>query len=331
MLECLRNKVSYWDGCGMRPDKLLLNNLRGFDISFADSVTDQEKKTAEEVLNSCIDMGAQRVEDEIRGFMLPDQTAVQAFRNKTLGEPSANQKERTPDGKMYGFRIDLCRASFISFQLNRVYFYPKTDGTGTIHIYDLVTGVQKLSQAVTFTGGEVNVFVIDRLFGFDNHPMDIAIVMETSVTVYDIQPWQRSCSSCSERGRYFHDWMYANAVKIDPTAVKIESNALSASHTGGMYINYNLVCDISDYLCGAASGLKLAVWYASGSAAMDEILYSNRINSITTIHRDRAQELKTVYEAEYAKHMGQVTKNSQVPESPCFVCNAQVKQITKIP
>lgn len=331
MLNCLRNKVSWWDGCGTKPDALLLNSLRGFDISFADYVTGDQRKTAAEVLDTCIDHGAQRVEDEMRLFISPNQTAVTAFRNKTLGQPSGNLKERPQDGKLYGLRIDLCRAPYLALQLNVLYFYPKTDGSGTVRVFDLLTGTEKLAQDVTFIGGEVNAITLDKVLSFDNHGINVMVTMETDVTVYDVQPWERSCTSCGDGCRYFGDWMYAGAVKIDRSKSKIAQNVQGASHTGGIYLNYNLTCDISDYLCGASTGLKLAVWYAAGSAAMDEILFSDRINSATTVRRENAAELKNIYEGEYARHMGQVTGGTETPRTPCFVCNTQVKQKTMIP
>lgn len=331
MLNCLVNKVGFWDGCGNKPSSLLLNNLRGFDISFPDFVTNEQKKTASELLQSCIDNGAQRVEDEFKTFMSPNQNVINSFSLSTVGEPTNNQKIRPQDGNIYGLKLNLCRATFIGIQLNSVFVYPKDSGAGFVRIWNLLNGSLFLEIPTTFIGGEINQISVDRLFTFDTNAVNLAVTFETDVDVYDVQPYQRTCTSCPCEGRYFNDYLFANAVKFSSGSTKIDSNAKGANHTGGMFLNYNLVCDASDLICSASSALKVAVWYAAGSAAMDEILFSKRLNSITTVHKESAKELKDIYEAEYSKYMTQITGSISIPRNPCFVCETQVKQTTQIP
>lgn len=333
MLDCLKSKVTWYDGCGTKPAALLLNNLPGFNINFADYVTDDRKKSAAEVLNSCIENGAQKVEDDVRSFLMPNQTGMEGFQNMDLGIISDNLKERPQDGNMYGVRIDLCRAKFIAFQLNRISFFPKETGTGTLRVYDLLTGVQKSETAISFAGGQVNTYPVDTVYTFDGQPINLAVVIETTATVYDVQPYSRdnSCSVCRLTGRYINEWMYADAVKINLGAPKVENNAKSAAHTGGVFINYNFICDISDYICGQSAGLKLAVWYAAGMLAMKEIIHSDRINSATTVGKDDAMKLLDDYMQEYNNIMGRVQRSTTPPNTPCFVCNKRVNVNTRIP
>lgn len=334
MLNCLANKVTWWDGCGSKPQKLLLNNLPGMDIGIADWVTGEQKKSISEVLNSCIESAVNRTESEVRMFMQPQMSVMTAFSNITLGYISDSGKLRQPDGKMYGIRMKLGRSPSMALQINKVFFFPEIDGHGKVYIYDLLTGVEKDSFDVEFEGGKVNEYSLDLLennvYRFDNQPVDVAIVMQTDVAVYNVELWAPStCGLCT--GRWSNEWVYANSVKIDPALPKIERNVKTAQHTGGLYINYNVICDISDYLCGISDGLKMAVWYAAGSAMMDEVIFSTRLNSATTVNKDDAIERKSFYESKYSEVMSLATENAVLPKSPCFVCNKTITAHSAIP
>jgi len=336
MLNCLSNKVSWWDGCGDRPNLLLLNDLTGFHLAMADFVTfqDPERQTATDIFNSAIRNGCDKVEQDVRAYLQPKMTFVESFGNKILGTVSENKKERNPDSYNYGIQVQLFRSPYFLFHLNSVYFFPKTSGTGNIKVYNTLTGTVLDTIAVTFTGAQINLFQIDKAYTFDEQAVNISIVLipDAPTVVYDVQLWRvnQNCGSCHE-GRYVNEYLFANKVKILPSAQPIDQNFLSAQHTGGIYINYNLVCDISDFICGMSIALKTAVWYQSGIKIMDEILFTDRLNSLTTINADKAKELKEMYEFEYSKIMERVVNSSNVPKSPCFHCNPTVRVATVIP
>jgi hypothetical protein len=328
-LECLKSKVGFWNGCGTRPSKLLLNDLPGFQLSDAEWITDQQRQTGFDVLESALRLGAERVEEDVIQMLYPSAKVVESWQNKTLGEIQPNKKVKTGIAGAYsGIRIRLDRAPYFAMYVNNVGFFPVSNGSGTLRIYNLLTGAEIYSQAVTWIGGQVNTFAVDTQLRFDGNPIDVIVVID-SVNVYYVNTFERgNCGTC--KGRYA-DLMYNDMIYVLSGADKIENNLKTLGHSGGLWVNYSMQCDIADYICSLSVALKRAIWYSAGINLMDEIIYGKQINSLTTVGKDDAIALKNEYGAKYAEVMERVLNNAKLPNSPCFFCNPPVKSVTRIP
>ncbi len=327
---CLTNKVSFWDGCGTRPEKLLLNDLPGFRLDFAEYITEADKQTGTDVLNAAIRLGAEKVEDDVRSFVQPNAVIVDSFSNQTLGIIQDNKKVKTGEANtLKGIRLDLSRAPFFSLYINTISFFPVSGGSGTAKIFNLLTGAELDAFPITYVANEVNVITVDKEYRFQGQPIDVIIVIE-SVDCYTVQLWDRAaCLACE--GKMMNPHLFANSIKINSGAQKISNNVKSETHTGGLWVNYSLRCDIADYVCGLSIGLMRAAWYAAGINVMNEIIFSQRLNNLTTVGKDDAIALKDLYTAEYNTIMGRTVETAKLPNNPCFFCNQSVKSYNAIP
>lgn len=330
-LNCLQNKVSYRYGCEAPSDALLLNDLPGFTLSDTEWITTEERQTGTDVLNAAIRMGAEKVEEDVTAFLWPSVTPVDSWENKTVGDIRDNLVTKTGQASQYwGQRIRIDQSPFLSLYVNSVSYFPTSTGSGTLKVFNVLTGVEMYSQAVNYTGQQINRFEIDKQFRVDGQIIDIVVVITADTSVYEVNAFNRgNCGSCS--GRYLNTYVWADMIKFDPLMPVIDKNLRSISHTGGMILNYNLRCDIADYTCGLSIGLKRAIWYAAGIAIMDEIIMGKRINSLTTVDKDDAIALRERYVSEYGNIMSRVTQTAKIPKNPCFFCNPAVIPVNRIP
>lgn len=330
-LNCIKNKVSYRYGCEPITDALLLNDLPGFTLSDAEWITTEERQTGTDVLNAAIRMGAEKVEEDVAAFLWPSVTPVDSWENKTVGDIADNLVVKTGTaGKLWGQRIRLDQAPYLSFYLNSARYFPTSTGTGTLKVINVLTGVEMYSQSVSFIGQQINTFEIDKEFRVDGQIIDIVVVITANTSVYEINAFNRgNCGSCS--GRYLNTYVWADMIQYDSSDAVIDKNLRSISHTGGLILSYNLRCDIADYICGLSVGLKRAVWYAAGIALMDEVIMGKRINSLTTVDKDDAISLRERYVTEYGNIMSRVTQTAKLPKNPCFFCNPAVIPVNRIP
>lgn len=330
-LNCLTSKIGYYNFCGVKPDKLLLNDLPGFTLSDYEWVTDEEKQTGSDVLDAAIRMGAEKVEEDITAYLYPQVTRLDSWANKTVGEIKENLYVKNAQAnKKWGVRIKMDSAPYLALYVNSVSYFPVNSGTGNIEIYNTLTGGLIYTESVTFTGGEVNVYPLDQLFRMDGQIVDVVILIESDVPVYTIESFARgNCGSCALKA--INQYMYNDMVSISDSAVVIDRNLKSVNHTGGLIINYTLRCDIADYICGLSVGLKRAIFYAAGISLMDEIIFGKRLNSLTTVNKDDAIALKDRYANEYGVLMDRVVNSAKLPKSPCFYCNPTIKSVNRIP
>lgn len=331
-LNCIKNKISYWDGCGEKPSVLLLNDLPGFTLNQVESLTTNERQTAADVMDAVIRMGAEKVEEDVTAYLWPSVTPVDSFQNITIGEIYGDLKTKTGiAGGKWGIRLRVDHAPFFSLYLNTVQYYPVANGSGTVNVYNVLTCNVILTQNITFTGGVLNSLELDTVIRFDGQPIDVIITIESDVNVYFVQAFNRGgCGSCS--GRYVgNQYAWVDMGYIAAGNPVIDKNIKSINHTGGLIVNYSLRCDIADYICSLSVGLKRAIFYASGIALMDEIIFGKRLNSLTTVHKDDAIQMKAQFAAEYGNIMERVTATAKLPKSPCFYCNPSVIQVNRIP
>lgn len=329
-LNCLVNKVGFYNGCGTRPNKLLLNDLYGFNLDMAEYISDKDKQTGEDVLNAAIKAASEKVEDDVRSFLTPGAMVFDTYSNRHVGTVADNLKVKTAEsGVLKGIRLELSRAPFFSLYINRINFFPAESGTGAIKVYNLLTGAELDSFNITFTAGEICSVEVDKEYRFDGQPIDV-IIVAPSVDVYRVNMWDGGdCNKC--QGRFINPYLFGNSIKVNNASPKIQSSLRTEVHTGGLWLNYSLRCDVADYICGMSTGLMRAVWYAAGIEVMNEIIFSQRLNNITTVGKDDAIELKNQYVEEYNTIMQRVVDTSKLPNNPCFLCKPTVTNYNAIP
>ena len=60
-----------------------------------------------------------------------------------------------------------------------------------------------------------------------------------------------------------------------------------------------MICSFDSLVCNNKDPFTTSLWYLEGIEMMNELLYSSRLNEYTTTGRNKAKELRNMYEVKY--------------------------------
>jgi hypothetical protein len=334
MANCLRKYIDVWDGCSEKDaSKMYVNDIPGFTLDVANSITTNEQQSALQLIHNKIDFACNRVENEIRNHLNGKAYLTTLIGQATCGIIQDNLKQNAAIANtLQGIQLDLGYSPFASIVVHSVQFFYPNSGTANLYVYNANTG-QLLLQIdnINVVGGEVTTHLIDKEFQSSGQPLNLIFLTE-SQTNYDIQVFSGGCSGCrGSRYAPINAYAYANQVQIATGAQVTVKNLKGSQSTGGIAINYTIKCDNTDFICSLASMLKLTMLYAAGVEIMDEIIMSRRLNSVTTYDRDKAIDLKAMYQERYSANLAGVLDNMIMPKNICFQCNPVIRNKTRIP
>ena len=123
-----------------------------------------------------------------------------------------------------------------------------------------------------------------------------------------------------------------NAGELLSAGTKLESNLSYTGYTGGLSIQYTVECDTDQFICSLKSRLAYSVMLRAGVLILQDVIYgTTRVNSVTTIDREKAEALKEDYELQYSEAIQNALHNVRFPNDICFRCDQRIKVISRIP
>ena len=337
MVNCLRDYIDVWDGCSEKdPEKFYVNDIPGFTLDVAESITTSETQSALELIRAKIDFACKRVESDIRNSWKGKVYMGNLLDNSRLGIIQMNKQPFAAIANVYqGIQLNLLYSPFAKVYVNNVQFFTQNAETVNLKVYNINTGelIDTFSNIATLAS-EVTTVNIKKEYKPNGQPLNLAFLIE-SVASYSVQLWstQTGCGSCRDVNTFsqINSYAWANQIQVGVSSHVIDNNCLSSASTGGLSVTYSILCDNTDFLCSIAPMMKLAMMYASGIDIMAEILFSRRLNTVTTIDRDRAEELSTLYSQWYASERDGILNNLILPKNICFQCDAKIQNVTRIP
>ena len=333
-MECLTRLVGIWDQCGPKTAGVkYINDLPGFVLSMADYLSNQEQQTGLEVIQKCINTASDELETELRAFFDPRMRLGSIVGNSTVGFYWDNKIVKPADVDFYGgIQLELGNNNNLGVYIQSlVIFTPNTYTEQNIYVWDLTQGIILDTIPFSSTGDQYTEITIDKLYKSNGQFLNLFIATDAG-TSYQSDVIYGGCGACSGWRKYLMDgYLYARAAKLPITADPIQSNLQSSKHAYGMSIKYQLICDSSNFICAISSRLKMAMYYRAGMAWCDEILYSDRLNSLTTVKKADAEKLKKDYSEKYEAAMNTVLQNMVLPNDICFQCESIISVKTMIP
>ena len=332
-MECLTKLIGIWDQCGKKTAGVkYINDLPGFELSMADYLSSQEKQTGLEVMQGCISNAADELEVELRSFVDARIRLGSVVGNATVGFYDQNKVLKPADsGYLGGVQLELGNQHYLGVYIKSINIF--TDNTYTnqdLFIYDLTQG--KLLDTIVFSSiaGEYSEITIDKLYKSNGQNLNLFICYDAG-TSYKTDVILGGCGHCGWQKYLMDGYLYARSAKLLATNPAIQNNLESSTHSYGLSINYQLICDSGNFICTLASRLKMAMFYKAGIAWCDEIIYGKRLNSLTTVQKPDAEKLKFDYLAKYEGAMNTVLQNISLPNDICFQCESTISVKTIIP
>lgn len=341
MANCFNKYIGVWDGCSPKDaNKLYLNDLPGVELGIGDYLTDSEQTDGLEVLQGIVDTACDDMFNDIRVYLSGSMYMNDILSNNILAQFMDNRRIRAAQpGKYIGVQFNLGQSPYLSARIHFFQIFPVASGSSTLRVFNINTGNEVYTQPFDFIGGQVNTIEVERDFLANSQPFNLAFVVDGDDVgqTYDTQLWGGTCLSCNggygnptSYGRYANPHVYAAQLSWNKSIVPLVNNVQSAP-AAYISLTYSVYCDPTMFICSVAPLLKRAVWYNAGIGLCDEIIYSRRLNYITTIQKEDAVAAKAEWTIKRNEQFNAVLNNMKLPQNICFQCNPVIQNRSAIP
>lgn len=305
-----------YDTCLTPESDLWINEIPGISLKRAAAISNEEVQTGAELLKKCIRTAVKKTFADFDKEISPyfDFNAIVETRqidDFSLAEilPMANE-DRGPVLRRW-------RSEMAQTYVEEIYIKVNTTVSGKeIKFYD-GDEVALTLENVSLEAGIVKTIRIDRKFKNEI----VKIKMNNSdVEVYSqaITTW-RNGTCCNEEYLRDHcDGYQGFLVKgWDGTD---EDNLMY-----GIGVKASVRCYNENIICSVLPKLYLPIWYKSGAEFFRELMYTDRINPITTNTAEKAGELFDDCQYEYKEIYASTAKSIQAflrsTKGECITCN----------
>lgn len=334
-MSCITDLIELWDGCSQKdPDKVYLQDIPGVTLSSFDSLTDDEIKTSKELSDKVIRLGAERVLEKLRSFLNPRQKISSIISNQVLGIYSESQKVKALNSGQYqGIQLLITEHPFLSLFVESLKLFTVNAVNTEIKVFDLVQNKEIDSIPITTVAGEITEVFVKKEYKTEGQILNLIFMIDAGLTnVYEADISASGCLTCTRRLEQINNYVYSRGVKIGVVESKIDQNLRSISHTGGLSLRYSLRCDNTSFICLNSYLFKRPVLYASGIELTDQIIYSTqRLNSLTTVRKDDAENLRADLDNRFSVSMESILQNMSLPNNICYECDPIIQRNTRIP
>lgn len=333
-MTCLENQVLIWDGCTAKnPNKIYINDLPGFELSIPDYLTTQQVTDGMALMQDKRRMASEFLKHEILNFLNPRSAMGSVVTNQTAGFYKEDRTLKNAQANLYkGVQLSLQNFPYLSIYINSISLFWDDAVTTNVRLYNLTTGELIDTFPITTVANHPTFITIDKTYQNTGQYLNLAIVTDSNLSgAYETTITPKGCTGCFARYEQLSQFCGGRGIKVNTSGAIIDNNVVSETHTHGLSVNYSIGCDYEYFICNMANRFALPMFYRFGVELMDEIIYSKRLNSLTTIHKDDAVQLKGEYMVKYTDSMQNVLQHLQLPNNICYNCRPFVAINTRIP
>lgn len=336
MQNCFEEIIGIKGACGTVPvpsSGLYLQDLPGVDLKLADAVL-QEENSSFEFLRNKIRYATESVIAQINTMLAPFYKTNSILENNLLGQYDEFMQGLPAAAVYRGITVRIDQYPYMQLNISKIALYSSNfTGNTTIKVFDLVTGDEIDSFEIAVVAGQVNYIPVNKKYFTERQRMNIFIAYDaTLINTYQSNMFRgRSCVTC-HFGGYGTRYAQLNGGQIATGAAKVLANVSFFGYTSGLSIQYTIGCSNDAWVCSMKDQLAFSVLHKTGVVLMDEVINgTRRMNSITTVDKDKAIALKADFDMIYQENIRQVVQNVRFPNDLCFKCTQRVKSVSRIP
>lgn len=313
--DCLNNYIGVRGLCSdTTPDSgLYLNDLPSVSLKLIANLANGEQKDFTGLIQEIKTLTFNEFESDVMN------KSQEFFKTNVLLEKNITGNYKEPyqsvsqSTEYKGVSVELISniSKYLSFYINTVQLYLASDISTNIYIYNTLTG--ELMDTIAFDGYEgMNRININKSYPTYGQDTNLFICYDaTAINSIKVDNIDQS-STAIIRG-----------AKVPVVSQVIDSNLVYDGDSYGLVVDYNVRCDISEFICSSRDLFKYAIWWKMGSAIMFDRMTSNRLNKYT-LNKSAAEikELWEYYEEKYNDIMDSVISNlSKNEDQVCFSCS----------
>ena len=315
--DCLNNFIGLRGYCSdTTPESgLYVNDLSGVSLKLLANLAEEEQKDYSGIWTEIYNRTLHELEsDVIIGSQKYFKTNL-ILENTNTGHYDDPHVTVTSSNELKGntIELDFNQSRYLSVYVNSVQLYLPTAVNSSIYIYNLLNGV--LLDTIAFTGTVgINTIQINKTYKTYGQDTQIFVCYDGNDTA--------SIETSDFDGS---DLAITRGAKIAVGTSVLNDNLTFDGDSYGLVVNYNLRCDVSEFICTSKSLFKLPLLYKLGSNIFFEMLTSTRMNKYTiSKSRDDIKDLRDEYQEKYDNLMKSTLSNMRANEDRvCFNCNRQ--------
>ena len=313
-LNCLKNHIGVQGCTTTTPNSgIFINQLPGIELEMIDKLADEQQVDFNGVYDDIQERAVRRLKTDVNAEFKKRYKLKNITQSVDL-EREIDTTSTTAAGAFYrGFTLELDRtddnfafSNLETINIQTLSLYFTSLNSTTIRIFDIVTGTELFSLAVAapastgWTVIEINqTFSERRLFVTYDATNLAGVNFDVTNLRNGINRSQGGCTvvcySCGGGNRNAE--LRAGQAVIADTIV--ESDITFADDLFGLSGIWSVICSFDSLVCNNKEAFTTSLWYLLGIEMMNERLYSARLNEFTSFDRNKAKELRNMYEVKY--------------------------------
>ena len=294
---------------------LYINDLPSVSLKMLANLSDGETKDFTGLIDSIETLAFNQFESDVMN------KAQKFFKTNVLLENDISGTYKEPyevvnssaEYKGVSIQVRDNISKYLSVYINTIQIYLDGAISTDILIYNTLTGV--LMDSIPFDGlVGMNRININKSYPTYGQETNIFICYNGT-----------SVNSIKVDNVDYSETAIIRGAKVSTVSSVIDSNLVFNGDSYGLVVDYNIRCDISEFICSSRDLFKYAIWWKIGSAIMFERMTSQRMNKYT-LNKTAAElkELWEYYEKQYDDIMLSVMSNLNKNEDKvCFECSRQ--------
>lgn len=277
--ECYSDFITVKQACDPVVPKsgLYIENLPGISVQSAARIATAKHQSAVDMIADKVIFAIQFLESEVQermmylGYNMPSVPNVREF----CGLDKKTTIASAPLQRGLRIQRNNTLAPFSMTYIETIYIKTDTTKTATVEIQDKLGTVLQSYTASTLANEltEINA-------DFSTSVNDIRVVMDNT----DVQVYKSKCDngSCCHHLASKKKWRFYNVVGWD--GVRCDTKAY------GLGVKAGIRCDLRELMCYLLPYIKYAVLYKAGSMILQELLASDRLNTVIVANKEWAAE-----------------------------------------
>ncbi|PCJ57924.1 MAG: hypothetical protein COA65_08675 [Rhodospirillaceae bacterium] len=312
-LNCLKSHILVQGCTTTTPNSgIFINQLPGIELEMIDKIADEQQVDFNGVYDDIEERAVRRLKTDINAEFKKKYKLKNITQSIDLEREVDSTTTTAAAAQFRGFTLELDRTdnNFAYSNLETIHiqtlslFFTSLNST-TIRIFDIVTGTELFNQAVAapastgFTTIDIYQTFSERRIFVAYDATNLAGVNFDVVDLRNaINRSQDGCTvACFSCGTNKNAELRAGSATIATTIT--ESDITFGDDLFGLSGIWSVTCSFDSFVCNNKEPFTTSLWYLLGIELMNERLYTSRLNEFTAFDRNKAKELRNMYEVKY--------------------------------
>lgn len=330
--ECLDGMVAVSvDMCEEAPQaRYFVNDLTGITVKKAGKAANEEVKTGYNLLIRKIEQAKRDMVADVLTNIGIKASGKAIRNNSTAGYLNRGAAIDTAAAGYKGVIFRIHSHDYVELQINNFRLWsPATVSAVQFKVIDLLTGdTLKTVTADVVTG--INNVAVNYTVVCTKRDNYYALVFDSSL--FNTYTTRFASDSCCPVSAYDCGAGVSVESGLWPSTGGINYNTkLSSVGSHGMSIDYSLMCSAESFVCRNAQMFASALQYKAAALVMMEMRFSTRLNGLTQMTKEGAEELGAYYNDQYREKLDAAFRGISTNSSDCFSCKPKIQVRTLIP